>query len=227
MAIKIFLHILNLIKFIKSIINYLLSAPFCFYCKNYLYKYTALCDNCFSLIKPVVSCDIIIKNLNISVFAVSDYKDPLKSMILAKTYCDRSASVLLAQIMFKNTVINNLDFDYLIPIPLHFSRELRRGYNQAEVIAQELAFLSKKTMIKCIKRTKKTKFQSGLSGSEREQNVKDVFEMIDMGIDFENKTVVLVDDLMTTGATIKNCAKVLSKFKLKKIYAIIACRVCS
>jgi ComF family protein len=214
-------------NFIKYGLNYILSAPFCFYCKENLDKYLALCTNCSDLIKAIPSEKITINNFNITVFAVSAYKEPLKSLILAKKYSDRSAALKLAEIIFKNNIIQNLEFDYLVPVPLHFTRKYARGYNQAEIIAQELAFLSKKKMLKCIKRTKKTQFQSILSYQQREQNVKDVFEILNLNVNLENKILVLVDDLMTTGSTIKNCAKALLKFKPQKIYAIVACRVSS
>lgn len=222
------LQYLNKIKtFIKCCINYTLSAPFCFYCKNYLHEYTALCKSCLNLIKPIISAKIYINNSEITIFAISDYKEPLKSLILAKNYSNRSSAILLAQLIFKKTLINNFEFDYLIPVPLHFTRECLRGYNQAEIIARELAFLTKKPMLNCITRVKKTKLQSMLSALEREQNVRDVFKITNLDVNIENKIIILVDDLMTTGSTIKNCAKVLLNFKPKKIYVIVACRVCS
>ncbi len=219
-------HLKKIINFICYIFKFILSPPFCLYCRSYLYDYTVLCQECSNLIKPILS--IKLKDPDIDIYAISDYKDPIKPLILAKTYSDRTASISLAYLIWRYTILSKLEFDYLVPVPLHFIRESIRGYNQAEVIAKELAFLSGKTMLKCIKRVKKTKLQSRLSGIERQDNVKNVFQALDLkNIDIEGKTFVLVDDLITTGATLKNCAKALSKFKPKKIYGIVGCRVCS
>lgn len=207
-------------------LDYILSFPFCFYCKKYLYKYDYLCKDCFNLIEPVKEISIKVQDKYITVFALSNYNYPLKSFILAKTYSNKNASVFIARIIFKNSIINTLDFDYLVPVPLYYKREYFRGYNQAEVIAKELSFLTKKSMLKCLERTKKTEFQASLSAIMREKNVKDVFK-VNSNIDIEDKIIVLVDDLMTTGSTLKNCAKELLKFKPKKIYAIVICRVSS
>ena len=112
----------------------------CAYCKVYQTERTVLCDRCMIRIAPVVSQQLTItKKKSINVFAVSLYQEPLKSLILAKRWSDRYASNQRGQLIWERTVLAHVQFDYLVPIPLHWTRYATRGFNQAEVMAQRLA----------------------------------------------------------------------------------------
>ena len=131
------------------------------------------CDSCFSKIIPVVSCMLqVTPKQTMSVYAVSDYKYPLKKLILAKIFSNRLASKQLAQIIWQKTNISNIDFDYIIPVPLHWTRYTKRGFNQAEIMAQELSKLSGKPVANIVRRNKKTMFQSLLLSHQRRENLK-------------------------------------------------------
>ncbi|MDE7045569.1 MAG: ComF family protein, partial [Acetatifactor sp.] len=107
--------------------------------------------------------------------------------------------------------------DALIPVPVHPSRKRRRGYNQAELIARRLSELSGIPMeAALIRRVKKTRPLKGLSNSERQNNLKRAFK-IDIN-DVKLNTIVIIDDIYTTGATIDSMAQVLKEKGVKKIY---------
>ena len=99
--------------------------------------------------------------------------------------------------------------DLLIPVPLHRQRLRERGFNQALLLAQEL---SQRTGILCHKRVlqkkKPTLPQVNLSGSEREKGVRGAFQIMEKE-KLKGKSILLVDDVYTTGATVNECAKVL------------------
>ena len=101
-----------------------------------------------------------------------------------------------------------LDFDMVIPVPLHKRRFAERGYNQAKIIsgilADELCLGSENLL----KRNRATKQQVKLSRAERLVNVKDAFE-IRKEVDLSGKKILLVDDVYTTGSTMNECAKTL------------------
>ena len=88
-------------------------------------------------------------------------------------------------------------------------------------------------MLDVIKRVKYTKFQSNFSFEQRQENVRDIFDLNNKSEKFYltikekiiGKDLLLVDDLCTTGATLKNLARFLLKFNPKSITAIVACRV--
>ena len=96
--------------------------------------------------------------------------------------------------------------DYLIPVPLHPRREKQRGYNQSLLIAQGINEVTgipigDKYLIRAVYTTTQTK----KSADERHKNVKDIFE-VHFPEELEGKHVLLIDDVLTTGATLESCA---------------------
>lgn len=178
------------------------------------------------MIVPLVSATIFVnKKYKLSVMCVGEYKDPLKKLILAKGHRDYIASHELGQLMYDLTSLRDMQFDIIVPIPLHWSRYARRGYNQA----QEMAIaLSERLNIPCVdllKRTRATALQSSLSHTERVQNVQSAFTFAFDPLMYKGKRILLVDDLMTTGATLKTAAQMLVEIAPVSLHAMVACRV--
>ena len=106
-----------------------------------------------------------------------------------------------------------------MPIPLHKTKFKERGYNQSEFIAKGINnILKKKERFDIVRRTKYTKSQALLSPEERKTNVKNVFE-IDEVYKISDKIILLVDDVLTTGSTINNCALALLEKGAKRVDA--------
>ena len=108
------------------------------------------------------------------------------------------------------------DLGAVVPVPLHPLRRFRRGYNQAELISEGIAEVLGIPVVKdVVRRMEYTGTQTKLHGSEKRRNVSGVFSadaevmrrMAERGI----RHILVVDDVMTTGATLTECAKVLSK----------------
>lgn len=118
------------------------------------------------------------------------------------------------------------DVDVIIPVPLHPKRKRKRGYNQSEWIAKGLSETMKipvdsKTLI----RTTASESQTKKSRFRRWENVKEIFSVTNFTL-LQNKHILLVDDVLTTGATIESCATELLKIKGVKIsVAALACSV--
>lgn len=114
--------------------------------------------------------------------------------------------------------------DYLIPIPLHPKKEHMRGYNQSYVIAQGVEEKTKIPIIRdCLVRNVFTSTQTKKSREERWDNVKDIFDVRD-GDRLKRRHVLLIDDVLTTGATLKAAGMTLSKIPDIKIsVATAAC----
>jgi len=180
---------------------------------------------------PVVSVCLKLKASSIlTVHAVSNYTQPLRGLILAKNNADYTASKRLAQLMWQHSTLKHLDFDYLVPVPAHWTRSARRGYNQAVVIAQELSRLSGKPVFYGIKRIKKTQLQASLSAQDRQLNTQGAFaltisQQASKQDYYANKIFVLVDDLMTTGSTLQALGNTLIQLKPNAVHALVACRV--
>ena len=104
-----------------------------------------------------------------------------------------------------------VEADFLLPVPLHRLRLIRRRYNQSALLARAL---SKRTHVPvcttALLRTKRTPSQGGLSAVGRRRNVSGAFTVADPGT-IKDKRLILIDDVMTTGATLNACARVLKR----------------
>jgi ComF family protein len=102
----------------------------------------------------------------------------------------------------------DIQFDLLAPTPLHWTKRLSRGFNQADLLARELSRSTGIPVARLLRKTKSTEAQSTLSGPERRRNVKGAFR-VKNAAQVSQKRILLVDDVYTTGATANACAKVL------------------
>jgi ComF family protein len=108
-------------------------------------------------------------------------------------------------------------FDLLIPVPLHIGRLRERGFNQAVLLARDLSWRTGIPLEKrLLRKLKPTVPQVSLSGVEREKGIRGVFQIVDRN-SLDGKSVLLVDDVYTTGATVNECAKVLLAAGAKQI----------
>lgn len=99
--------------------------------------------------------------------------------------------------------------DCIVPVPLHFSKEKKRGYNQSEWIARGIAeSLSKKVIANNLIRKTHTSTQTRKNRFERWQNVENIFEIKNPD-EFSGKHILIIDDVVTTGSTLEACAEVL------------------
>ncbi len=107
----------------------------------------------------------------------------------------------------------------IIPTPLHKSRYRERGFNQSEIIGQHLSDrFSIKMEKNLLFKIQKTKSQMELAGEERKQNILGVFAVKNQDL-IKNKTILLIDDVKTTGATLEEAACVLKKAGAHRIWA--------
>ncbi len=110
--------------------------------------------------------------------------------------------------------------ELLIPVPLHPARYRERGFNQSEVLAEGVSRAMNLPLAKeILKRKKSTKDQTYLNVKQRAENVRDAF-VVTQPEKINDKKVILVDDVITTGATLNECAKMLQKVGAKKIFAV-------
>ena len=114
--------------------------------------------------------------------------------------------------------------DIITPVPLHKVKKKSRGFNQAEIVAREIARQTEfKHIPNLIKRKKFTNTQTKLSKFERIENVSNAFK-INHKYPLENKNILLIDDVFTTGSTVNAVSKLLKNNKVNKIYVLTIAR---
>jgi ComF family protein len=110
-----------------------------------------------------------------------------------------------------------------VPVPLHAARQRERGYNQAALLARELAaHLQRPIVENALVRTKVTAPQVGLGAEERRNNVRGAFRCATNGL--AGKGVLLVDDICTTGATLEAACKALRENGIPSVWAYTLAR---
>ena len=112
----------------------------------------------------------------------------------------------------------------VIPVPLYWWRENDRGFNQASLIGQNLSKKLGLDYCEGIKRIRYTKPQVKLKGKQRKQNIKDAFEIAKPYTLSTKPYVLLIDDVWTTGSTLRECCYVLKRSGAKKVWALTIAR---
>ena len=180
----------------KPIMNFNLERESLITC-NYCYNKTFYFDK-------VISC---IAYDDISKKLILDYK------YRSKTYLCR----YIAEIMKEKFLFENIEADYILYVPLHKKRLRKRGFNQAQKIAEDLSEITGIPTLNCIFRKRNTRRLYNLNKKEREQEVKNSFVIKDNDNLLKNKNVILIDDIFTTAATTNEISKELRLVPVNKI----------
>ncbi len=115
-------------------------------------------------------------------------------------------------------------FDAVVPVPLHWRRAWSRGFNQSELLARAMARRSGIRVLNSLVRSRATAAQAGLTNTKRRQNVSNAFRM-KRGRSVQGLRILLVDDVMTTGATGSACALALKRAGAKSVALLTLARV--
>ena len=150
------------------------------------------------------------------------YAQSLQHMIVAfkngKTELDIILGFLADSALQGGGFRNEIDF--FVPVPLHWSRRLRRGYNQSHIIIKKLNHPRAKISTD-LARIRRTKIQPTMtSPTARARNVAGAFA-VRRGHNFTGRNICLVDDIKTTGATLNECAKTLKNAGAAKVFALV------
>ena len=208
-------------------VSQLIYPAFCYHCYKLVPKEQAFCPPCFTDIKPVVSLIVpVTAKKHIKIFAAGAYQEPLRQLVIRKFRRDLLASRHLAKLLITfvpQVVFDNTDL--IIPIPLHWTRYARRGFNQAVEIARELKQQLHLPVSCALKRNRMTSFQFHLSKLERKENLQSAFMVKNrFKSEISGKKILLVDDLFTTGATVISAAREIYKAGAQEVTVLVGCR---
>ncbi|HTM01924.1 MAG TPA: ComF family protein [Vicinamibacterales bacterium] len=182
-----------------------------------------VCRKCWATIEPPPHVDW---PSSISVAAAAgDYIGSLRDIVHALKYDGRRslARPLAARMRTRGSSMLH-DADYVVPVPLHPWRHVRRGFNQAADLAKALDL----PLVHALWRKRMTTAQSGLSAAARRRNVHGAFALSPLLFRrrrdalLRDRVIVLVDDVRTTGATLSSCAEILLEAGAREVRALTA-----
>ncbi len=231
---------------LKSAANWVLDLalpPRCPGCATITGQPTSFCADCWSRIEWLgdagcKSCGLPLEATDIETCAACLARPPIigrtraavaygettRTLPLRLKY---SRKVALARTMarFMRPLLDPAGEPLLVPVPLHRSRLWARGFNQAALIAEELARsggLEHEPL--ALRRRKRTNALKGMSPLQRRREVAGAFEIFDKGA-VTGRKIILVDDVLTTGSTANACAKVLLRAGARQVDLVCWARV--
>ena len=218
-------------------LGFLVLPPRCLLCRSAGARGRELCAHCASdlpwnhiccarcalpLVQAAAACGRCLKRAPAysRLLAPLRYAYPLDGLIMRfKFNQDLAAGTLLADLVIDalhDTLTNTSSPDLVVPVPLHANRLRERGYNQSLELARRIApALRLPIAIDALRRTRATEVQSGLDAKARKQNVRGAFAAD--ANDVHDRHVALVDDVVTTGATVHECAQALKRAGAREV----------
>lgn len=191
-----------------------LFAPACAACHSPLNpeRIGPVCDSCWSSIRPAPEIP--------EARAAGIYEGSLRQIIHALKYHGHASLARPLGALMREAAGHWLDDAVVVPVPLHPWRSLRRGFNQADLLACTLG----RPVWRALRRRRLGRPQAGLHAAERRANVSNVYVMRRWQLRHIPADVVLVDDVLTTGATAEACARVLMEAGVQRVRVLTAAR---
>lgn len=183
--------------------------PFCLRCGKQLSKQEEYCEDCQKY-----------RHIFQSGRSLFVYQGMLKPSVYRYKYSNRKEYARIYAAIADQKMgeyLRSLKADALIPVPLHFRRLSMRGFNQSALFAQELAKrIGVKSMPYLVRRQKNTVPQKELSWQERQNNLEKAFKLRQN--DVKLKTIIIIDDIYTSGSTIDALSKIFLEAGVENIF---------
>lgn len=176
---------------------------------------------------------------NLKYNSVTELAEPLAELMadalranfefLISNFQSKSNDLIFKNLNIKNSLkIQNSEL-IIVFVPLHWFRQTQRGYNQSELLARAIGNKLNLPVYNLLRKRKKTKRQVELTGKLRRENLKGVFVLNSLisliaQTSLKGKTILLVDDIFTTGSTLNECARVLKTAGVKEIWGLVVAR---
>jgi ComF family protein len=181
----------------------------------------AFCAGCRSRVRPLEE-DAPVPEETADARSAGYHEGELRRAVLLlkfsrKTALARPLGELLAAEL--EGVLDAWQPDALVPVPIHWTRRLERGFNQSELIAEAAARRTGVPALPALRRTRRTPPQVGQSRDRRAHNIRGAFA-VEPRRDVAGKRLVLVDDVRTTGSTLAECARVLREADAAEVFAL-------
>lgn len=230
---------------LKEWLLYLIYPPRCLHCsaslandQNYfclecaskleLVKLQNRCPTCFADLDGCFRCPICRHRSPLlkGIAAAFDYVGVAQTLLKqfkhgAQPYLAKSAASFLIMQFFR------LDWplpDLIVPLPQAVLHGIERGYNQSLLLAEVVGSLLERPVVQLLKKEGGKYSQTGLNRRQRQKNVMDTLSLKKKNFQYADQTVLLIDDVFTTGSTLQSAAHTLLKHRPASIYALTLCR---
>ncbi|MCH5200024.1 MAG: ComF family protein [Oscillospiraceae bacterium] len=193
----------------------------CPFCDNYIPFDEYYCTDCRERLSPPPEYDDYANIDGFSAVTVyDDYSIPFIDKIKKESngYALSAAAFMIFQSLASEKLLNAVDI--ITYVPMRRRDKLRRGYNQTAIIARELGQLADKPCKPLLKKVRDTSQQKTLGAADRRKNVKDAFAYRSSR-DISGKTVLIIDDVCTTGSTLNEAASKLKYAGAKAVSAAV------
>lgn len=201
----------DFIKRIKGIFADKLFTTKCPYCSRVIDRNEYACNKCKAKFPDNIKINYAVGGY--ACYSAFPYSDIFKRGVCAFKFKNCGAySKPLAYALYKRTesIIDLNSIDLITSVPMHKKSLKNRGYNQSQLLAKDFAELVNIPYADTLEQHKENKTQHNLKKKERAKNVKGVYRIIDKSI-VENKRILIIDDIITTGNTLGECARTLTK----------------
>ena len=159
-----------------------------------------------------------------SAYSFGAYENELRSLIHVFKYGKVQTLARPLGRFLRQALPREQRFDIIVPMPMHWRKRWQRGFNQAELLAREVSRFTGIPMLAAVKRVHQKEAQAGLTNAKRRANVAGAFRASSFHR-VSGKRVLLIDDVMTTGATAAACAKILKRAGAQYIALLTVARV--
>lgn len=189
----------------------LIKTPICYRCHKLSADFK-VCQDCrkYSKCHRLIVCGYFQDPLKQFVYGLKYKRVKPIALILGQLLCETVQKVLVGQ-----SVV-------IVPVPLHRGRLGHRGFNQALMLGSIVANQLQQPLVNALVRKKFTKPQFGLDRQERALNIDNAFDIKpNQTAQIKNQIILLVDDVVTTGATINECAKILKQNGAREVWGLV------
>lgn len=164
------------------------------------------------------------ERLWLNAVALLEYRGEARNMIRTFKFQNRPELARpLGDMLARRVFAVGIDFDLIVPVPLHWRRFWQRGYNQAELLGERIAAASGRKVCAALKRVALRTHQSRRNRKERHSELAGCFKLT-APEKVKDRTILLVDDVLTTGATLHAAAAELQRGKPRAVYVAVLAR---
>lgn len=172
-----------------------------------------LCLTCMKKLKKNKENPIRYKN-KFYIFSALYYTSAAKKLLLNFKYKkDFQCGEVIANLMIECIKENNIEFDYIIPVPIKDDSYKIRGFNQSLMLAKIIGEHFDRKVLDILFFNKHIKDQKTLNKYEREKNIKDSISIKSTSINLKNTKILIIDDVVTTGSTLNECVSIVKENK--------------